>query len=151
MRENQDKAGPQRAFRGVVGRRYVAIGEEGKELRATVSSCCCNSAPAGVATGMIGKRSRRRSVLSRYWAGVLSFKPTIVAHRAAAPRLPPQPADLKGRSFAVSAKHVRRWCSQRRITLAKFTPHKWRPGCTQTALVPAAGPFLALISLRQLA
>ena len=30
----EDDAGPQRAFRGVVGRRYVTIGEEDKELRA---------------------------------------------------------------------------------------------------------------------
>ena len=59
--------------------------------------------------------------------------------------------EFKDRGFAGSAKQVRRWLNQWRTTLAKFTPHKWRPRHTETTSAPAAGPFPALISPRQLA
>ncbi len=59
--------------------------------------------------------------------------------------------ELQDRGFAGSAKQVRRWLNQRRTAPAKFTPHKWRPGPTETASTSATGPFPALISPRQLA
>lgn len=59
--------------------------------------------------------------------------------------------EIKDRGFSGSAKQVRRWLSQRRTVLAKFTPHKWRSG--QPTAVPgrSAGPLLGLMSPRQLA